>query len=64
MNKFEAILLISPEVSTSILNDNLKNFEEIISNNTGTIKNTEDWGLRDLSYGIYNFKKALICSFI
>ncbi|MFL2543627.1 MAG: 30S ribosomal protein S6 [Alphaproteobacteria bacterium] len=58
MNKFEAILLISPEVSKTILNDNLKNFEEIISNNAGKIKNTEDWGLRDLSYVINNFKKA------
>ena len=38
MNKFEAILLISPEVSKSILNDNLKNFEESISNNSGKIK--------------------------
>ena len=44
MNKFEAILLISPEVSKSILNDNLKNFEESISNNSGKIKikNVED----------------------
>ena len=58
MNKFEAILLISPEISKSILNDNLKNFEEIISNNSGEIKDKEDWGLRDLSYMINNFKKA------
>ena len=58
MNKFEVILLISPEISNSILKDNLKNFEEIIKNDEGTIKNTEDWGLRDLSYDILNFKKA------
>ena len=58
MNKFEVILLISPEISNSILKDNLKNFEEIIKNNDGKIKETEDWGLRDLSYDINNFKKA------
>ena len=58
MNKFEAILLISPEVSKSTLTDNIKNFEDIISNNAGKIKDTEDWGLRDLSYVISNFKKA------
>ena len=58
MNKFEAILLISPEISKSILNENLKNFEENISKNSGKIKDTEDWGLRDLSYSINNFKKA------
>ena len=58
MNKFEVVLLISPEISNSILKDNLKNFEEIIKNNDGKIKETEDWGLRDLSYDINNFKKA------
>ena len=58
MNKFETIILINPEVSKSILDDNLKNFEESISNNSGKIKDTEDWGLRDLSYNINNFKKA------
>ena len=54
MNKFEAILLVSPEVSKSVLDDNLKSFEESITKNSGEIKNTEDWGLRDLSYNINN----------
>ena len=58
MNKFEAILLISPEISNSLLKDNLKKFEELIINNEGTIKDTEDWGLRDLSYDINSYKKA------
>ena len=58
MNKFEAILLVSPEVSKSVLDDNLKSFEESITKNSGEIKNTEDWGLRDLSYDIKTFKKA------
>ena len=58
MNKFEAILLINPEVSNSILTDNLKFFEENITNNSGKIKDSEDWGLRELSYDINNFKKA------
>ena len=58
MNKFEAVLLLSPEVSNTILSENLKVFEESISNNSGKITNTEDWGLRDLSYDINSFKKA------
>ena len=58
MNKFEAVLLVSPEVSKSILDDNIKIFEESISKNSVEIKNTEDWGLRDLSYAINSFKKA------
>ena len=58
MNKFEAVLLISPEVSNNILEQNIKTFEDIVSKSSGKIMNTEDWGLRDLSYDIKNFKKA------
>ena len=58
MNKFEAVLLISPETSDNLINKNIKNFEDIIINNSGKITNTEDWGLRDLSYDINSFKKA------
>ena len=58
MNKFEAVLLISPEVSNNLLEQNIKIFEDIVTNSSGKIMNTEDWGLRDLSYDINNFKKA------
>tara|TARA_Y100001970_G_scaffold240702_1_gene303645 strand:+ start:14489 stop:14815 length:327 start_codon:yes stop_codon:yes gene_type:complete len=58
MNKFEAVVLISPELSVSVLKDSLKHFEDIISSKDGKIVNSEDWGLRDLSYDINNFKKA------
>ena len=30
MNKFEAVLLISPEVSNNLLEQNIKNFEDIV----------------------------------
>ena len=58
MNKFEAVLLISPEVSNNSLEQNIKNFQDIVTKSSGKITNTEDWGLRDLSYDINNFKKA------
>ena len=58
MNKFEAVLLISPESSDKLLDQNIKNFQDVIIDNSGKITNTEDWGLRDLSYDINNFKKA------
>ena len=58
MNKFEAVLLISPETSDNSLEKNIKSFQDIIINNSGKITNIEDWGLRDLSYEINNFKKA------
>tara|TARA_Y100000996_G_scaffold394898_1_gene359626 strand:- start:430 stop:756 length:327 start_codon:yes stop_codon:yes gene_type:complete len=58
MNKFEAILLLSPEISSSSKNKLSSDFEKLIKENSGVIINTEDWGLRDLSYNIGNFSKS------
>tara|TARA_B100001250_G_scaffold267551_1_gene230793 strand:- start:413 stop:739 length:327 start_codon:yes stop_codon:yes gene_type:complete len=58
MNKFEAVLLISPEISNDQLKKELENFNSILNTNNGNIINKENWGLRDLSYKINNFKKA------
>ena len=58
MNKFEAVILYSPDLS----NSNLKNIEDSFQKNIvqrkGVIIGEEDWGLRDLSYNIKNNKKA------
>ena len=58
MNKFEAILLLSPEISSSSKKKLSSDFEKLIKENSGVIINTEDWGLRDLSYNIGNFSKS------
>ena len=58
MTKFEAVLIISPELSNNLIEQIIKDFEDIIIKSTGKIINIEDWGLRDLSYDINNFKKA------
>ena len=58
MNKFEAILLLSPEISSSYKKKLSSDFEKLIKENSGVIINTEDWGLRDLSYNIGNFSKS------
>ncbi len=58
MNKFEAVLLLSPEISSSLRKDIIGNFTDIINENSGKIIDSEDWGLRDLSYKINNFSKA------
>ena len=58
MNKFEAVLLVSPEISNSQLNKELENFENLLANRKGKLINKENWGLKDLSYSIFNFKKA------
>ena len=58
MNNFEAVLILSPEISSNIRKDIIVNFSKIISDNSGKIVDSEDWGLRDLSYKIDNFNKA------
>ena len=58
MNKFEAVLLLSPELANQSLNKESDNFKNQISSNMGKVINEEDWGLRDLSYNINKFKKA------
>ena len=58
MNKFEAVLLSSPELSSSLRKDVIGNFIKIIDDNSGKVVESEDWGLRDLSYKIDNLSKA------
>ena len=58
MKNFEAVLLLSSEISTKSRGQCLDNFTKIITDNSGKILDSEDWGLRDLSYKINNFSKA------
>ena len=58
MSKFETVILLSPELSSSLKNDLCEDFINQINDNSGKIINSEDWGLRDLSYKIGNFSKA------
>ena len=58
MNKFEVVILLSPEITSQGINDEIKFFKDLITSNTGKIINEEDWGLRELSYNILKFKKA------
>ena len=58
MNNFEAVVLLSPEISSNVRNSCLDNLEKIINEKSGKIINNEDWGLRDLSYKIDQYSKA------
>ena len=58
MNKFEAVLILSPEISSQTIKNEIEKFKTLIDNNKGKIIQEEDWGLRDLSYNINKFKKA------
>tara|TARA_B100000989_G_C19149930_1_gene307000 strand:- start:133 stop:459 length:327 start_codon:yes stop_codon:yes gene_type:complete len=63
MNKFEVVLLFSPDLATNLLKDEINNFKKKLEANSAVILNHEDWGLRDLNYNIIKFKKAFYTFF-
>ena len=58
MNKFEVVLILSPDLATTSLNTEINNFKTKLTDQNAKVVNEEDWGLRDLSYSINKFKKA------
>ncbi len=58
MNKFETALILSPEISSTNRKKLCDNFTNLIKENSGKVIDSEDWGLRDLSYNIKNFSKG------
>ena len=58
MSKFEAVIMLSPDLSSENLKKQEEFFKKQLTGLSGSIFSKEDWGLRDLSYKIKNFKKA------
>ena len=58
MSKFEAVILLSPDLSTANLEKQEDSFKKLLIGLSGSIFSKEDWGLRDLNYKIKNFKEA------
>ena len=58
MNKFEAVIMLSPDLSSENLKKQEESFKKLLIGLSGSIFSEEDWGLRDLNYKINNFKKA------
>jgi len=58
MNNFEAVVLLSPEIASNVRDSRLDNLKKLINEKSGKIVNSEDWGLRDLSYKIDQYSKA------
>ena len=58
MNKFEVVLILNPDLSTSILDNEIVEFKTKLNAHSAKIINEENWGLRDLSYTINKYKKA------
>ena len=58
MNKFEVVLIFSPDLATNALKKELEDFKSKLISQSVKIINEENWGLRELSYNINKFKKA------
>ena len=58
MNKFEVVLVLSPDLATNALKKEIDNVKSKLTSRSAKIINEENWGLRDLSYSINKFKKA------
>ncbi len=58
MNKFEAVLILNPDLSTNTIDGEIIKFKSNLEAHSAKIINEEDWGLRELSYSIKKFKKA------
>ena len=58
MALFEHIVLLKQDLSSTDLETELKNHEEMINGLEGNIISKESWGLRNLAYPIKNNKKA------
>ena len=58
MNKFEAVILFSPDISNTLIDKEVAVFTKNIEGSEGQIVSSEDWGLRDLSFNINKYKKA------
>ncbi len=57
MNKFGAVLLFNPNLSNPAVSKEENSFKKNIEN-SGKVISIEDWGLRDISFNINNYKKA------
>ena len=58
MSKFEAVILLSPDLSSSDIKKQEDSFKKLLIGLNGSIFSEEDWGLRNLNYKIKNYKKA------
>ena len=58
MSKFEAVVLLSPDLSSENLKEQEESFNKLLIGLNGSVFSKEDWGIKNLNYKIKNFKKA------
>lgn len=57
MNKYEAVIILNPNLSTKV-DEFLKDFNKLLKDNSFSIVKTEDIGRRQLAYSINNHNKG------
>jgi len=57
MKKYEAVIVLNPNLSTKV-NEFKKDFEKLLKDNSFSIVKTEDIGRRQLAYSIANHNKG------
>ncbi|MDD5457550.1 MAG: 30S ribosomal protein S6 [Candidatus Margulisbacteria bacterium] len=57
--KYEAIILIKPELSDEKIDELLKKYEKFINENNGQFVGAEKWGEREVMVKFAKFKKLL-----
>ena len=58
MALYESVIVARQDITKTQCDTIIKNFEEIIKSQKGSIKNVEYWGLRNLAYEINKNKKG------
>ncbi len=58
MLKYEIMFIVRPTLSEEDIKKTVKSFEDIITNNGGTVTDTVDMGQRELAYEIKKFKSG------
>ena len=52
MNNYETVFILTPVLSDVQMKEAVEKFSKVITDNGGTVVNTEEWGLRKLAYPI------------
>ena len=52
MNQYETVFILTPVLSDVQMKEAVEKFSKVITDNGGTVVNTEEWGLRKLAYPI------------
>ena len=58
MNNYEHTFITKQDLSDGQAKKLLEKYESIIKSNSGKILKTEEWGLRNFTYKINNFRKG------